>query len=93
MQVMVGNVLVTLQHSGSVVTASASMTDGVDFRKCVSACNMALAAFRSTNTNYWGADGIGYMVQEKAGTAVIHKSTVGPVQYKRGLAVLQAQET
>ena len=91
MQVTVGIVPVTLQHSGSVVTASASVSDGIDFRKCVSACNMALSAFRATNTNYWGADGIGYMVQEKAGTAVIHKSTVGPVQYKRGLADLQTR--
>jgi hypothetical protein len=39
----------------------------------------------------WGADGIGYYVQEKAGRFSIHRSGVGPKKFKQGLSQLTAE--
>jgi hypothetical protein len=46
---------------------------------------------RSRPGSDWGADGIGYYVQEKAGRFSIHRSGVGPKKFKQGLEQLAAK--
>lgn len=38
----------------------------------------------------WGADGIGYMVQQKIGRFTIHRSGVGPRVFKKAIRTLGA---
>jgi hypothetical protein len=46
---------------------------------------------RSQPGSDWGADGIGYYVQQKAGRFSIHRSGVGPKKFKQGLQQLVSE--
>lgn len=45
---------------------------------------------RSRAGSDWGADGIGYIVQQRAGVFKIHRSGVGPRKYQQGVARIQS---
>lgn len=54
--------------------------------------NRLLQFFNSTDSNTWGCDGVGYGIQKDLGTVDVHKSTIGPRQFLKGIKRIQDNE-
>lgn len=81
----------TVDYTHSTVTVSAPITDG-HFDDILYAARELLRLFRSSRCgSTWGCDGVGYGIQKKHRQVRIHKSSVGPRNFQKGLAAAKAE--
>jgi hypothetical protein len=83
--------LFTLRYDGhSVVTLSATATDSINFNNLLSSGDALRSQFRPTRPGSdWGCDGVGYGAQKAVLQVVLHRSGVGPVNFRRALAPMK----
>lgn len=74
-----------LTYNGHTVTISATNVPMDSYDDVLVLMDHTLNHFRSTVTNHWGCDGVGYYIEKKQGAAFRHLSRVGPRNYKKGL--------
>lgn len=78
----------TITHQENVVTVTKTSVHEGDFDRQYEDARAILGSFPSSNTNIWGTDGVGYMINKKQGLVRVCKSTVGPRQFRAGLVRL-----
>lgn len=78
-----------ISYAGHVVEISERNVASEDFNDRVNMAYKILSYFSAKNRNVWGTDGVGYAINKSHGLVEVRLSTVGPRQYKQGLAVVK----
>lgn len=83
--------LFTLNYDGrSVVTLSATATDSINFDNLLSSGDALRSQFKQSSPgSEWGCDGVGYGAQKAILQVVLHRSGVGPNNFRKALAPLK----
>lgn len=69
----------------SVVTVTHHCESVGEFDVALEEAQHILRRFKQNKPgSEWGCDGIGYIIQKKAGLVRVHKSGVGPKKFKEG---------
>ena len=77
-------------HNKSTVTVSAIGVDELSYDAALAIADHILSHFKAKLYNTWGCDGIGYVIEKKRGVIRRNLSTVGPINYRKGLEAIKA---
>jgi hypothetical protein len=75
-----------LTHRGSIVSFRERVETDDEFDTKLHQAHHVLGHFKSNGGSVWGCDGAGYTIQKSHLLVEVHKSGIGPINFKKGEA-------